>query len=49
VISDQVSIDLRPKLINYRERYGDWEIDTIVGKENKGTILTATERTTGFL
>jgi IS30 family transposase len=49
VIPDKVSIDLRPVIINKRERVGDWEIDTIVGKENKGAILTVTERKTGFL
>ncbi|MDR0693981.1 MAG: IS30 family transposase, partial [Prevotellaceae bacterium] len=49
VIPDKVSIDLRPEVINKKERIGDWEIDTIIGKENKGAILTATERKTGFL
>jgi len=49
VIPDKVSIDERPQVINNRERFGDWEIDTIVGPENNGAILTATERTTGFL
>jgi IS30 family transposase len=49
IIPDKVSIDLRPDIINQKERFGDWEIDTIVGPENKGAILTATERTTGFL
>jgi IS30 family transposase len=49
VIPDKVSIDSRPDIINQRERFGDWEIDTIVGPGNKGAILTATERTTGFL
>jgi IS30 family transposase len=49
VIPDKVSIDSRPDVINQRERLGDREIDTIVGPENKGAILTAAERTTGFL
>ncbi|MDR2449436.1 MAG: IS30 family transposase [Prevotellaceae bacterium] len=49
VIPDKVSIELRPEVINRKERFGDWEIDTIVGPENKGAILTVTERTTGFL
>lgn len=47
-IKDRVSIDERPEIINNKERFGDWEIDTIVGKENKGAIVTITERTTGF-
>ena len=35
-------------IINNKERFEDWEIDTIVGKQNKGAILTVVERTTGF-
>jgi IS30 family transposase len=49
VIPDKVSIDLRPDIINQKERFGDREIDTVAGPENKGAILTATERTAGFL
>ena len=49
VIPNKVMIDERPDVINNRERFGDWEIDTIVGPDNKGAILTATERLTGFL
>jgi IS30 family transposase len=55
-IPDKVSIDERPAIINEKQRFGDWElkiglsqIDTIVGPENNGAILTATERLTGFL
>jgi IS30 family transposase len=49
VIPDKVMIDKRPDVINNKERFGDWEIDTIVGPGNKGAILTITERLTGFL
>jgi len=49
IIPDKVSIDERPDVINKKQRFGDWEIDTIVGPENKGAILTAIERKTGFL
>ena len=49
VIPDKVSIEERPSVVNEKKRFGDWEIDTIVGPENKGAILTATERSTGFL
>jgi IS30 family transposase len=48
-IKDKVSIDLRPQIVETRERYGDWEIDTIIGKNNKGAIITLTERKSGFL
>ena len=49
VIPDKVSIDERPDVVNEKQRFGDWEIDTIAGPENNGAILTATERVTGFL
>jgi IS30 family transposase len=49
VIKDKVSIDDRPAIINERMRFGDWEIDTIIGEENKGAIVTIVERQTGFL
>jgi IS30 family transposase len=49
IIPDKVSIDERPDVVNEKQRFGDWEIDTIVGPENNGAILTATERLTGFL
>jgi IS30 family transposase len=29
-------------------RFGDWEIDTIVGKNNRGAILTLVERKSAF-
>ena len=40
----KVSIELRPGLINNKERIGDCEIDTIIGKDHKGAILTIVER-----
>lgn len=49
VIKDKVLIDQRPDVINKKQRFGDWEIDTIVGKENKGAIVTIVERKTDFL
>ena len=49
IIPNKVSIDERPDVVNEKQRFGDWEIDTIVGPENNGAILTANERTTGFL
>jgi transposase, IS30 family len=49
VIKDKVSIDDRPAVINDKMRFGDWEIDTIIGEENKGAIVTIVERQTGFL
>jgi len=48
-IKDRVSIDQRPDCINNKERVGDWEIDTIIGKDRKGAIVTIAERATAFV
>ena len=48
-IKNRVSIDQRPPIVDTKERFGDWEIDTIVGKENKGAIVTIVERKSAFL
>jgi len=47
-IKNRVSIEERPEIVNLKERFGDWEMDTIVGPNNKGAILTITEKTTNF-
>ena len=41
-------IDQRPEEINKRKRIGDWEGDTVHGKENTGAIATHTERKSGY-
>ena len=42
-------IETRPKEVEKRERLGDLEIDTIIGKDHKGAILTINDRATGML
>jgi len=43
-ITDRVDIDERPDIVNNRERVGDWEGDTIIGKNHRGAIVTLDER-----
>jgi len=43
-IRDRVDIDQRPDEANNRARVGDWEGDTIIGKNHKGAIVTLDER-----
>ncbi|HJO56159.1 MAG TPA: IS30 family transposase, partial [Candidatus Scalindua sp.] len=38
-IPDRVSIDKRPKVVDTKARIGDWEADTIIGRNHKGAIL----------
>lgn len=42
-------IDERPAIVEKRTRLGDWEGDTIVGKEKTERILTYVERKSGYL
>jgi IS30 family transposase len=39
----------RPQEVEERRRLGDLEIDTIIGKDHKGAILTINDRATGML
>lgn len=43
-LSNQVSIDERPAVVDQRVRQGDWELDTIIGKSHQQAIVTVTER-----
>lgn len=45
-IPNRVDIDERPEAANKRERVGDWEMDTIIGKNYKGAIVTMDDRKT---
>lgn len=41
-------IDERPKIVDEKSRIGDWEIDTIIGKNQKQAILSIVERASKF-
>lgn len=43
-LKGRTSIDERPKLVDNKERFGDWEVDTIIGKNHKQAIVSVTER-----
>ena len=47
-IPNRVSIDERPTIVDNKERVGDWEIDTVIGKNHKGAFVTAVERKTKY-
>lgn len=46
-IKDRVCIEERPPEVDGR-RFGDFELDTIVGKNGQGTILTIVEKSTNY-
>jgi transposase, IS30 family len=49
IIANRKSIEDRPKIVELKERFGDLEIDTIIGKNHKGAIVTINDRATGIL
>ena len=49
IIPNRVDISERPKIVDRRTRFGDFEIDTIVGANHRQHILTINERVTGRL
>lgn len=48
-IPGRVSIDERPAIVNTRERFGDWEGDTIEGAKGTGGLATHVERKSRYL
>lgn len=47
-IPNRVSIDERPATVENRERVGDWEVDTILGKNHQGVCVTVVDRASKF-
>ena len=43
-LPNRVSIEMRPAVVEQRQRIGDWEVDTIVGKGHRQAIVSLTER-----
>ena len=43
-IPNRLSIEERPSLVNERSRLGDWEGDTIIGKNHKQALVSIVER-----
>ena len=48
-IIGRIDISERPQVVENRERVGDLEIDTIIGKDHQGAIVTINDRASGML
>jgi|SRR6476469_8906198 len=44
VLVNRVCIEQRPAVVDQRSRMGDWEGDTVIGKNHRGILLTLVER-----
>ena len=43
-LPNRVSIEERPQMVEQRERLGDWEVDTLVGKGHRSALVSLVER-----
>ena len=48
-IKGRIGIENRPKVVEDKERLGDFEADLVIGKNHKGALLTVVDRVTGQL
>lgn len=48
-IKNRVDITKRPKVVEQRSRFGDLEVDLIIGKNHKQAIVTINDRASGVL
>ncbi len=47
-IKDRVGIEERPEIVERRIRIGDWEVDSVIGKLNKSSLVTLVERVSRY-
>lgn len=43
-LPNRIFIDERPSVVDMRQRIGDWEGDTIIGRRHKGSLVSLVER-----
>lgn len=48
-IVGRIGIENRPNEVEEKQRFGDLEIDLVIGKDHKGALLTINDRSTGVL
>jgi len=44
VIKNRIGIEKRPAIVDRKIRFGDWEGDTIIGKNQKGALVSLVDR-----
>lgn len=45
-IPNRVDIEDRPTIVDIKEKFGDLEIDTVIGSNHKGALVTINDRLT---
>lgn len=49
MIKNRISIDKRPEIVEQKIRIGDWEGDTVIGKNHQGILVTLAERKSRYV
>ena len=49
MLKNRVSIDERPEIVDQKIRIGDWEGDTVIGKNHRGALVTLAERKSRYV
>jgi len=49
MIRNRISIDERPEIVEQKTRIGDWEGDTVIGKNHQGVLVTLAERKSRYV
>lgn len=49
IIKDRVDIEQRPDIVDEKKRLGDLEIDTVIGQNHKGALLTINDRVSSMV
>ncbi|QCZ95369.1 IS30 family transposase [Salinimonas iocasae] len=44
IIPNRIGIECHPAIVNKKKRFGDWEADTVLGKNGTGAIVSLVER-----
>ena len=49
IIRDRIDISERPSIVDQKLRIGDFEIDTVIGQNHKGALLTINDRVSSMV
>jgi IS30 family transposase len=49
ILKNRISIDQRPKIVEKRTRFGDLEVDLIIGKNHNQAMVTINDRASGMV
>lgn len=49
IIPGRIDISQRPQIVEDKTRFGDLEVDTVIGANHKGALVTINDRSTGMV